>query len=86
VASSFEPKDANLQARACVGAHNSPIDNWCIPKLEILQSVVANIHNNDVVSQWSADIMEHTHVMAINKPARAGNWLDYDLQICQTLD
>ena len=81
-----EHKDAILEAGARVGAHNNPIDNWWIPKLEMLQSVVANIRDNGAAYQWSADITEHAHVMAIKKPARAGNGLDYDSQICRTLD
>ena len=81
-----EYKDAILKAKARVGAHNKPIDNWWIPKLEMLQSVVANIQVNGAVFQWSADITEHAHIMEVRKPARAGNRLDYDSQICHTLD
>jgi hypothetical protein len=79
-------KDAILEAGARVGAHNKPIDNWWIPKLEMLQSVIANIRANGAVFQWSADITEHAHITQIKKPARAGNGLDYDSQICRTLD
>lgn len=79
-------KDAILEAGARVGAHNNPIDNWWIPKLEMLQSVVPNIRANGAVFQWSADITEHAHITQIKKPARAGNGLDYDSQICRTLD
>ncbi|KIM71811.1 hypothetical protein PILCRDRAFT_29002, partial [Piloderma croceum F 1598] len=79
-------KDAILEAGARVRAHNNPIDNWWIPKLEMLQSVVPNIWANGAVFQWSADITEHAHITQIKKPARAGNGLDYDSQICRTLD
>ena len=81
-----EHKDAILEAKARVGAHNKPIDNWWIPKLEMLQSVVANIRANGAAFQWSADITEHAHITEIKKPARAGNGLDYDSQICRALD
>jgi len=81
-----EHKDAILEAKARVGAHNKPIDNWWIPKLEMLQSVVANIRANGAAFQWSMDITEHAHITEIKKPARAGNGLDYDSQICHTLN
>ena len=41
-------KQAILNAKARVGKGNKPIENWCIPKLEMMQSVYGNIQANGV--------------------------------------
>jgi hypothetical protein len=79
-------KAAILEAGACQGQSNAPIDNWYIPKLEFLQSIVPNIRENGVSIQWSADVTEHAHITAIKDPARAGNNQNYEPQICRFLD
>lgn len=79
-------KHAILAAGARRGKKNAPINNWFIPKLEFLQSVVPNIRDNGSAIQWSADATEHAHVTEIKNPARAGNNQDYETQICRTLD
>ena len=61
-------------------------DNWEIPKLELLQSVVPSIHHSGTVIQWTADITEHAHVQEIKVPARAGNNQNYYSQIAHYLD
>lgn len=81
-----EYKHAILLAGARVGRKNKSINNWFIPKLEFLQSVVPNIRDNGVAIQWSADTTEHAHITEIKNPARAGNNQNYEPQICRTLD
>jgi len=61
-------------------------DNWQIPKLELLQSVVPSIRQSGAVIQWSADITEHAHVNEIKIPARASNNQNYYSQISRHLD
>ncbi len=54
-------KNAILEAGARRGkGSNSQIDNWHIPKLEFLQSVVSSIRKNGVSLQWSADGTEES--------------------------
>lgn len=79
-------KAAILEAGARVGKANKPIDNWWIPKLEMMQSVVSNIRANGAPYQWSADITEHAHITEIKRPAKSGNNQNYDSQICRALD
>ncbi|KAG2028502.1 hypothetical protein BDR03DRAFT_1019716 [Suillus americanus] len=62
------------------------IDNWFIPKLEVLQSITSSMRNVGALIQWSADAMEHAHVSEIKDPARHTNKNDYDPQICRHLD
>ena len=54
-------KQAILDANAHLGKGNKPIDNWYIPKLKMLQSIILNIRANGTPYQWSADITEHAH-------------------------
>ena len=61
-------------------------DNWKIPKLELLQSVVPSIRQSGAVIQWPADITEHAHVDEIKVPARASNNQNYYSQISRHLD
>jgi len=79
-------KEAIIDAKARRGKGNSLITNWHIPKLEFLQSVVANIRLNGVAIQWSADITENAHIYVAKNPARGGNNQDYESQTCRYLD
>ena len=44
-------KSGVTDAEARVGMGNRPINNWYIPKLELMQSVVLNIRANGVAFQ-----------------------------------
>ncbi|KAG1733957.1 hypothetical protein EDB19DRAFT_1896533 [Suillus lakei] len=81
-----EYKDAIIDARVRRGKGNKVIDNWYIPKLELMQSVVPSIRNSGVTAQWSADVTEHAHITEIKDPARSSNNNNYELQICRHLD
>jgi hypothetical protein len=75
-----------LEAGVHVGKRNKPINNWHIPKLEFLQSVVPNIQANSTPIQWSADVTECAHITQIKTPARSSNNKKYENQICRNLD
>src|SRR6267154_1470030 len=75
-----------MEAGVRTGKGKKPIDNWHIPKLEFLQSVVPNIQANGAPIQWSADITEHAHITEIKNPARSSNNQAYESQICRHLD
>ncbi|KAG2137455.1 uncharacterized protein EDB93DRAFT_1091268, partial [Suillus bovinus] len=81
---------ANKQAILDAGFHQGKggkvIDNWYIPKLELIQSIVPSMCNTGVTMQWTADTMEYVHVMEIKDPAQASNNNHYDAQICCHLD
>jgi len=62
------------------------INNWYIPKLELLQSVTSSIHDNGVAIQWSADSTERCHITKIKKPSDLTNNQAYESQICRHLD
>ncbi|KAG2050011.1 hypothetical protein BDR06DRAFT_892676 [Suillus hirtellus] len=62
------------------------IENWHIPKLELMQSITASMSQVGALIQWSADATEHAHVSEIKDPARCTNNNDYDPQICRHLD
>ena len=79
-------KQAILDAKARRGKGKSTIENWFIPKLEFLQSVVPSIRLNGAAIQWSADATEHAHIEVVKDPARGGNNRDYKSQICRSLD
>ena len=79
-------KQAIIDSGARTGKKNLPITHWQIPKIEFLQSVVANIRANGTVMQWSADVTEHAHIKVVKEPARAGNNQKHEEQICRTLD
>jgi len=68
------------------GTANKPIDNWYIPKLELMQSVVPSIPRVGVTIQWSADVTEHAHIDQIKDPVQGSNNHNYDPQICRQLD
>ncbi|KAJ7166605.1 hypothetical protein C8R46DRAFT_899136 [Mycena filopes] len=63
-----------------------PIENWHIPKLEFLQSVVPAVRANGVPLQWSADVTEHAHITLVKDPASHSNNQSYEGQICRHLD
>jgi hypothetical protein len=79
-------KAAIISAGVRVGKKKKPLNNWHIPKLEFMQSVVPNIRANGAVIQWSADVTEHAHITEIKNPAREGNNQSYESQICRSLD
>ncbi|KAF7965082.1 hypothetical protein HWV62_45763 [Athelia sp. TMB] len=79
-------KQSILDAGARVGKGNNPIDNWHIPKIEMLQSVTASIQDSGAANQWSADITEHGHITEVKDPAGHGNNQNYEEQICRSLD
>ena len=62
------------------------INNFYIPKLEFLQSVVPNIRATGVAIQWTADTTEHAHITEVKGPARTSNNQEYESQICWSLD
>ena len=63
-------KDPIIDLGACQGKGGRVIDNWHIPKLEIMQSVVPNIRVNGVVMQWNTDHTECAHITEIKNPGR----------------
>ncbi|KAJ7712978.1 hypothetical protein B0H16DRAFT_1667389 [Mycena metata] len=65
---------------------SGPINNWHIPKLEFLQSVVPAIRANGVPLQWTADVTEHAHITEVKDPASNSNNQGYEAQICRHLD
>ncbi|KAG2058765.1 hypothetical protein BDR06DRAFT_980181 [Suillus hirtellus] len=58
------------------------IDNWHIPKLELMQSVTTSAHQVSALIQWSVDATGHAHITEIKDPAWHTNNNDYDPQIC----
>ncbi|KAJ6504061.1 hypothetical protein DFH09DRAFT_944143, partial [Mycena vulgaris] len=78
-------KHAILEAGVRRGK-NGPIDNWWIPKLEFMQSVVPSIRANGVPLQWSADVTERAHITLIKEPASHSNNQNHEQQICRFLD
>ena len=78
-------KQSIIDTGARVGKGGA-IENWYIPKLELMQSVVSNIQQNGAAIQWSADITEHAHITEIKNPAHAGNNQKYESQITRHLD
>ena len=79
-------KHAIISAGARTGKGNAVIDNWYIPKLELMQSVTSNIRENGAAIQWSADATERCHVTEIKEPSRSSNNQEYESQICRFLD
>ncbi|KAG1846443.1 hypothetical protein F4604DRAFT_1936430 [Suillus subluteus] len=79
-------KDAIIAAGAHWGSGNRVINNWYIPKLELMESIIASIHNSGVIGQWSADVTEHAHIAEVKDPARSSNNNNYDPQICRYHD
>ena len=79
-------KSGIMDAEAQVGKGNRPINNWYIPKLELMQSIVPNVRANGVAIQYSADATEHAQITEIKNPACSGNNQHYEPQICCDLD
>ncbi|KAG2125087.1 hypothetical protein DEU56DRAFT_744061 [Suillus clintonianus] len=79
-------KHAIIAAGVRRGKGGKVIDNWQIPKLELMQSIVPSIRNSGVIAQWSADVTEHAHITEVKDPARSSNNHNYDPQICRYLD
>ena len=73
----------DLEARRGKGGG---IENWYIPKLELLQSVVPNIRANGAPMQWTANHTEHAHITEVKTPACAGNNQHQESQIARHLD
>ncbi|KAG1823934.1 uncharacterized protein BJ212DRAFT_1296451 [Suillus subaureus] len=77
-------KHAIITAGVHQGKGSTAIDNWHIPKIELMQSIVPSIHSSGMIGQWSADATEHAHIMEVKDPARSTNNNNYDLQIYVT--
>ncbi|KAG2055947.1 hypothetical protein BDR06DRAFT_858599, partial [Suillus hirtellus] len=78
-------KDVIMTLGARMGT-KKPINNWFIPKLELMQSITASTRKVGALIQWSADATEHAHISEIKDPTRHTNNNDYDPQICRHLD
>jgi hypothetical protein len=79
-------KSSIISAGAQTGKGGNIIDNWFIPKLELLQSVSSSICENGVAIQWTADTTEQCHITKIKVPSRSSNNQGYESQICRYLD
>ncbi|KAA1478105.1 hypothetical protein DENSPDRAFT_921132 [Dentipellis sp. KUC8613] len=62
------------------------IDNWYIPKLELMQSIPRKIRQMAAPIQWTADVTERSHIAFVKTPFRHSNRRDFDPQICCALD
>ncbi|KAJ6556694.1 hypothetical protein B0H10DRAFT_2169607 [Mycena sp. CBHHK59/15] len=63
------------------------INNWHIPKLEFMQSVVPNTKANGIPLQWTADVTEHAHITEVKDPAdnnRREKYAGVDLGVPQS--
>lgn len=81
-----EHKHAILDANVRLGAKKKPINNFQIPKLEMMQSVASSTRLIGSLIQWSTDATEHCNITEIKIPARASNNWNHDNQICRHLD
>ena len=79
-------KQAILDAGARTGKGNKPIDNFFIPKIELLHSVTSSICWSGVPLQWSADPTERAHIDVVKTPSENTNNGQYGPQICRFLD
>ena len=79
-------KGTIISIGARTGKGSGVIDNWYIPKLELLQSVVSSTRNSGVPMQWSADATERCNITEIKDPSRSTNNQNYESQICRYLD
>ncbi|KAG1717311.1 hypothetical protein EDB19DRAFT_1654258 [Suillus lakei] len=72
IAAALDEFHANKQSIIAAGVRQGKggktIDNWQIPKLELMQSIVTSIHNSGVIAQWSADVTEHAHITKVKDP------------------
>ncbi|KAG1740111.1 uncharacterized protein EDB91DRAFT_1237347 [Suillus paluster] len=78
-------KDAIMTLGARMGTKRA-IDNWHIPKLELMQSITASISQVSALIQWSTDATEHAHISEIKEPAWRTNNNNYNPHICHHLD
>jgi hypothetical protein len=62
------------------------INNWYIPKLELLQSVTLSIRDNGAAIEWTADSTEQCHITEIKESSDLTNNQAYESQICRHLD
>ena len=79
-------KSSIISAGARTGKRGIVIDNWFIPKLELLQSVSSSVRESGAPMQWTADTTERCHVTEIKVPSRSSNHQEYESQICRYLD
>ena len=79
-------KNIILSSSYCVGKKKNPINHFKIPKLELLHSVVAPIKWSGSLPQWSADRTERSHIDMIKKPKLRTNGIEYNSQICWSLN
>ncbi|KAJ7816384.1 hypothetical protein B0H13DRAFT_2242446 [Mycena leptocephala] len=79
-------KMASALASGVRKGKKGPINNWHIPKLEFLQSVIPAIRANGVPLQWTADVTEHAHITEVKEPASNSNNQGYEAHICRNLD
>ena len=79
-------KNIILSSGYRVGKKNITINHFEIPKLELLHSVVAAIKWSGSLPQWSADRTERSHIDMIKKPKSRMNGIEYNSQICRSLD
>ncbi|KAG1906233.1 uncharacterized protein F5891DRAFT_1182460 [Suillus fuscotomentosus] len=90
ISAALEEFHANKNAILAGGFRHSQrgrvIDNWYIPKIELMQSIVPSIQNSGVIMQWTADTTEHAHITEIKDPARSSNNNNYNSQICRHLN
>ncbi|KAF8440986.1 hypothetical protein L210DRAFT_3645229 [Boletus edulis BED1] len=79
-------KDTIIEHGGRLGKGKKVINNWHIPKLELMQGIAPSIKHVGVTIQWTADTTEHAHVSEIKTPAGSTNNNNYDPQICCYLD
>jgi hypothetical protein len=79
-------KNTIISTGARTGKRRKVIDNWYIPKLELLQSVVSSTQDGGVPMQWSADATERCNITEIKDPSHSTNNQNYESQICRYLD
>ncbi|KAF8425727.1 hypothetical protein L210DRAFT_3421137 [Boletus edulis BED1] len=79
-------KDTIIEHGGRLGKGKKVINNWHIPKLELMQGIAPSIKRVGVTIQWTADTTEHAHVSEIKTPAGSTNNNNYDPQICRYLD
>ncbi|KAF8425060.1 hypothetical protein L210DRAFT_3509335 [Boletus edulis BED1] len=65
---------------------NAPLEHFNIPKLEMIHNVVPSISNVGSILQWTADTTEHAHIEVVKNPTAMTNNMNYNAQICCTLD
>jgi len=82
----FHDNKASIITASGRKGKKNAIDNWYIPKLELLQSVVPSIQTSGAPAQWTADVTEHAHIVVVKNPARRSNNVNIDPQICRQLD